>query len=237
MGMFSWCCKGCGEEICRGEFARLNGRKQVYGGYGDGDHDQYVAWHELCYGAATKDQKLDDNPSKRAKNQGMGAARLRFLEGYDEGKPVTYTAVVYAYGEKGHFEFFYTNSGKLEDQASYDALYEAEVERTSGLFDYEAWKLLSPEDKKKANAEHAKRIEDAIGFPSPRDNAKVFGSRGDALVLVLAALDRAALARDLPEECGGRYHLIILGRQGDIEGSVYERVSRSATDRNPTIVK
>ena len=82
MGMFSWCCKGCGEEICQGEFARLNGRKQVYGGYGDGDHDEYVAWHQRCYGAATKEQKLDDNPSKRAKNQGMGAARLRFLEGY-----------------------------------------------------------------------------------------------------------------------------------------------------------
>lgn len=235
MGMFSWCCKGCGEEICRGEFARLNGRKQVYGGYGDGDHDEYVAWHQRCYGAATKEQKLDDNPSKPAKNQGMGAARLRFLEGYDEGKPVTYTAVLYAYGEKGQFEFFYTNSGKLENQTSYDALYEAEADKPSG-FDYEAWTLLPAEDKKKAKEEHLKKIEEAIGFPSPRDNAKVFGSRCDALVLALAALDRAALARDLPEECGGRYHLIVLGRQGEIEGSVYERVSRSATDRNPTTV-
>ena len=159
----------------------------------------------------------------------MGAARLRFLEGYDEGKPVTYTAVLYAYGEKGQFEFFYTNSGKLEDQTSYDALYEAEVDKPSG-FDYEAWTLLPAEDKKKAKEEHLKRIEEAIGFPSPRDNAKVFDSSFEATVLVLAALDR-----DFPE-CGGRYHLIVLGRQGEIEGSVYERVSRSATDRNPTTV-
>jgi len=49
MGMFSWCCKGCGYELIHGETVRLNGQKQVYDGYGglaDIDFDDVSAWHD-----------------------------------------------------------------------------------------------------------------------------------------------------------------------------------------------
>ena len=85
MGMFSWCCKGCGQELHEGELVRLNGSKGIYDGYGNAGGYSYedsevepYAWHEACYQKATDKQKLDETPSKNAPNQGFGRARIEF---------------------------------------------------------------------------------------------------------------------------------------------------------------
>ena len=80
MGMFSWCCKGCGHEIHEGELVRMNGCVGIYDGYGraggfdyQGASGEPSCWHECCYKNATTEQKLDDSSSKYASNQGFGA--------------------------------------------------------------------------------------------------------------------------------------------------------------------
>jgi hypothetical protein len=79
MGMFSWECKGCDQDLVTGELVRLNGRKGEYDGYGDigGDCQDYepAAWHQKCYAEATDLEKLNETPSKHARNQGFGYAR------------------------------------------------------------------------------------------------------------------------------------------------------------------
>lgn len=93
MGFFSWVCKGCGQELHEGELVRLNGCKGEYDGYGRtigcsqgaGGFDfgecsgTVVAWHEVCYQKATPEQKLDETPSRSARNQGCGEAIRMFL--------------------------------------------------------------------------------------------------------------------------------------------------------------
>jgi len=225
MGMFSWCCKGCGNELSRGEYVRLNGCKGEYDGYGGNsggfnysscsvDSNDPLAWHDLCYRSASSDDKLDETPSKHAKNQGFGPAKLKFIEGYNENNPTTYTVVLYS--GINEWQFFYTNLEKLQDQNSYEKKYEIEVEKLD--FNYEKWDLLSEEEKKKVYIEERKKIEAIIGYPMPSENEKVFNSIEEAV----SAVD-LVLSRDLPVECNGCYDLIIFGHQGDIEGSVYER--------------
>lgn len=82
MGMFSWECKGCDAELKMDEEVRLDGSKGIYDGYGrcggnfdfDGGTDP-VAWHQKCYHEATDAEKLDETPSKYARNQGFGYPR------------------------------------------------------------------------------------------------------------------------------------------------------------------
>lgn len=81
MGYFSFECKGCNQDLVEGEEVRLNGCKGEYDGYGgcgtgDGcvDHSP-AAWHKLCYSKATDAEKLDETPSRNARNQGFGWPR------------------------------------------------------------------------------------------------------------------------------------------------------------------
>ena len=81
MGMFSWECKGCDAELKMDEEVRLDGSKGVYDGYGRcgsfdfGGGTDPVAWHQKCYYEATDAEKLDETPSKYARNQGFGYPR------------------------------------------------------------------------------------------------------------------------------------------------------------------
>ena len=64
MGMFSFECKGCDQELKMDEEVRLNGCKGIYDGYGRAGNFDYdgggepVAWHQKCYHEATDAEKL-----------------------------------------------------------------------------------------------------------------------------------------------------------------------------------
>lgn len=95
MGMFSYVCKGCGQELIEGELVRLNGCKGTYDGYGgaggfEDDTGSVAAWHERCYKKATQQQRDDESPSKSAKNQGFGPAHLEFLPDFNPDNKTTY---------------------------------------------------------------------------------------------------------------------------------------------------
>lgn len=86
MGMFSWICKGCGDELCTPEIVRMNGCVGEYDGYGRaGGFDwsqangEPVCWHEYCYQNATPEEKADQTPSKPAPNQGFGKPKKKFM--------------------------------------------------------------------------------------------------------------------------------------------------------------
>lgn len=80
MGFFSFECRGCDQDLVEGELVRLDGCKGEYDGYGRAGNFEYgygepVAWHQLCYNKATDAEKLDETPSRNARNQGLGFAR------------------------------------------------------------------------------------------------------------------------------------------------------------------
>ena len=237
MGMFSWKCKGCGHELIQGEDVRLNGSRQIYDGYGgtaaDSENYEPSAWHNRCYKRASKDERLDESPSASAPDQGFGQMKLEFVEGYDETKPIKYSVVVftgyYVDGKSGKFEFFYTNDNKLEDDIEYRERYDAacELHPMPEMEDWNAWRLLSEERKKKAYEDHALAIETALGGPSPRRNEKDFQSIEEAI----AAID-ALLPGCLPEIVDGTYDLVVFGKQDEIEGAVYERTANHRYDRS-----
>ena len=82
MGMFTWCCKGCGDELIMDEKVRIAGISGTYDGYGrvneedGGEYDTQgedrPCWHQRCYDQASDKEKLDDTPSKYGDNQGFG---------------------------------------------------------------------------------------------------------------------------------------------------------------------
>ena len=87
MGMFSWECKGCGEEICEPEVALVVVSNGItwgpYDGYGccgmfEHDFEDPAMWHKYCYDHATAEEKADTSPSKYAPNQGFGAPNEKF---------------------------------------------------------------------------------------------------------------------------------------------------------------
>mgnify|MGYP003660736063 CR=1 FL=1 len=98
MGMFSWICKGCGDELCCPEIVLIDGHVGAYDGYGRagefsfdefiakrGGWDKYdeipnpVAWHEVCFDIASEVEQRDETPSDHAPNQGFAGAQDRFL--------------------------------------------------------------------------------------------------------------------------------------------------------------
>jgi len=97
MGMFSYVCKGCGQELIEGELVRLNGCKGEYDGYGRAGgfeslgSSNVVAWHDRCYQQATQAQRDDETPSKGAKDQGFGPAHMEFMPGYEPDYSCKYT--------------------------------------------------------------------------------------------------------------------------------------------------
>jgi hypothetical protein len=232
MGMFSWKCKGCGHELIERELVRLNGQVQEYDGYGgsaanSGDYDP-SAWHNRCYKKASRPHQLEESASSHAPNQGFGPSKLEFLSGYDENVPVgEFTVMVYASHhteqESRQFDFYYTNNGKLEDQREYYQRYEAASEGYE--FDYDAWKKMSDAEKEAQHQQRKIELETALGSAMPQTNAKAFSSLQDAIDAVDAVL------LELPAELNGEYDLTIYGKQGKIQGAVYERSVSRKYDR------
>lgn len=222
MGMFSWCCKGCGYELKSGEYVRLNGCKGEYDGYGgnDGGFDYHrankepIAWHEACYQKATPVQKIDETPSKWAKNQGFGYKALAFLERYDPKTETFYTVVVDQYDPStGRANYLYlTCHGDfaLESLTKYEEL----IESAYSVEDAEKWYLSLPDDISEAELEKLSRkqqeeIEYRIGMRNPERNAHQFDSWQNALKAVMPLLPN------------GDIGVCILGHQGKISGLVY----------------
>jgi hypothetical protein len=88
MGMFSWECKGCGDELCdpeiglakSDEFNIVSGSYDGYGRLGDSEIDPFesAVWHLKCYQEATPEQQADLTPSASAENQGFGRGNPKF---------------------------------------------------------------------------------------------------------------------------------------------------------------
>ena len=246
MGMFSWCCKGCGGELVMGEYVRLNGQKQDYDGYGGSatGMDEYdpAAWHERCYQKADSASKLDETPSKHAPDQGFGPAKLEFRRNYNPDKLTKYTAVVTGYyyreDEPGQrYTFHLTNADRLEDQEAYEKLYHAAEDAFCSSefhkdFDYEAFSALPQDQKDQHHEAQIKMIEAKVGGPMPRRNEKIF----DSIEAAIAAAD-AVLSRDLPAKLEGAYELTIFGSQGKADGCVYERIVQRRWDRSDSDYK
>lgn len=135
MGMFSWCCKGCGHEIHEGELVRMNGCVGIYDGYGraggfdyQGASGEPSCWHEYCYKNATTEQKLDDSSSKHASNQGFGAELLFAKEGYDPQDEICFEAMVKVDSydsetNRTYKEAWYVVDEELMNQMEYERLY------------------------------------------------------------------------------------------------------------------
>ena len=134
MGMFSYICKGCGQEIITGELCRFNGgdgRKLnvgEYDGYGrcgrydaGEDHENPVAWHEYCYQKSPN--KGDKLPSQSAPNQGFGPNHLQYMEDYEPESKTTYSIGVETWvRDSDPFEdylYFFTGD-KWEDQEKWN---------------------------------------------------------------------------------------------------------------------
>lgn len=202
MGMFSWLCKGCKQEINEGEFARICGHAQVYDGYGGSagkaDIDDPAAWHVRCYREASIAEKLDDTPSPSAPNQGMGDARLEFKENYDARAETTYEAVIfvtYYDGNRGQEWQFYMTGYRLEDQIAFQKELEERLERGVQTFS----------DK------------------SPRRNSVKFKTIEECKNAV------EDWVTELPSILGQKYpeawkKLVIFGAQTNAEGAVHEQL-------------
>lgn len=216
MGMFSWACKGCGHDLKSGELVRMNGCKGIYDGYGGNsggfDHEncegEPVCWHERCWGRANTAQRDDDTPSRNANNQGFGHPALEFLKGYREDAETTYKVVISTYTETKRCEFHPVKEGENLVLLDHNAYRDAWDNYDDGSDlnnmtdeEFEAWHKGIHE-----------RFETQTGLKNPKLNSATFASLEDAK----ATADQ--LVRDIPE-----YSLIILGRQGELEGQCYER--------------
>jgi len=129
MGMFSWECKGCNQELVTDELVRLDGCKGVYDGYGRAGNHEWAefdpaAWHQKCYAEATDAEKLDETPSKPAMNQGFGFPRADCMpEGSSYVEP---PRVKYAEVRKDDILEYLTGLCD-EDQASTEQLSPADI--------------------------------------------------------------------------------------------------------------
>lgn len=138
MGMFSWVCKGCGEELISREIVRLDGCVGEYDGYGSAgsfDHcGDPVAWHQRCWLKASDAQKLDTAPSASARNQGFGMAHLEHLPGFDPKAKTEFSVKIEPLTGKGvdpekeHYPVLYITCNGGEDQSAWERGYkEAEA--------------------------------------------------------------------------------------------------------------
>lgn len=214
MGMFSWLCKGCGQELVAGELCRLDGSKGEYDGYGRcGNYDyEYgdppAAWHQACYHQATPEQKLDETPSKHAPYQGFGPAHLVFLPGYDPQAETKYVVIYETWEHEGenrmYHRWFLTPNGPQDQEAFETNRREAE----------QAINDLDPTKMAEMYGEWTKAFEDLDRRFSnpPEQNTILFNT--------LAEAKRAAEAAvmEYPE-----YVLFIDGVQEKVSGMVYHR--------------
>ena len=203
MGMFSWCCKGCGHELVISEYVRLNGCKGTYDGYGgcsggfdwgNSGGESPVCWHEACYQKAPAEARLNESGSRHAGNQGFGNAALAFLKGFDENKEILFKPVI---------DVLHYNREKEETQRweFYAVKTDSGYELTNHALKY--WDSL-PTD----------------GTNSPKVCSAVFSSFAEAKQTVESLLD------SLPNPEYG-FSLCIFGTQGVLEGLYFQR------DRTP----
>jgi hypothetical protein len=246
MGMFSWVCRACGEELIEGELVRLNGNVGTYDGYGragdfefDSSFSNPVAWHEFCFCRAPKAEQRSTKRSQSARHQGFGPCHLEFLSGYDLKVPVTFSArvevgdgpgVVHPIYEqlpgeafpssipktRGHTPILYVTDQGVEDDAYFRRL------------EKDAFDVLSNRSNV-SESEWEDHDEKYFFTKSPAHRAKKFKTLSQAV----AAAEK--IARDCKE-----YTICILGEQGRLVGQVYRHDrwavwgSRKGEDYGPT---
>lgn len=224
MGMFSWACKGCGHDLKTDELVRMNGCKGRYDGYGgnsggfdsencDGDP---VCWHERCYQRANTAQREDDTPSEGASNQGFGYPALEFLKGYKDAAETTYEIVVSnwagVYPDVKRCMFYAVREGEdlvLRDHNAYQEVWD---NWDDGEEFPKNWDEMTDEEHEARLQRLRERFEKETGLKNPKLNSVRFLS-----------LEEAKKAADLIVKDIPHYHLVILGRQGELEGQCYER--------------
>ena len=137
MGMFSFECKGCDQELKMDEEVRLNGCKGIYDGYGragsfdfDGGAEP-VAWHQKCYHEATDAEKLDETPSLHARNQGFGYPRADCMPEASWGKYQEPKRLHYKDVSSDHI-IDYIDQLFFEDDAKEEGSYSFLQDRESG---------------------------------------------------------------------------------------------------------
>jgi hypothetical protein len=220
MGMHSWLCRGCGEELNEGEYGRLDGHKQVYDGYGGGrDYgDDIVVWHQYCYSKASVEQKLDETPSDHAPNQGMGYSHLKFLKGYDETASTKYSITVHCWiSPNPEWNFYLTENG-LEDENAYKKNLEAihtEINAAKPKSWYDEFFKIPREEQDRLHREQQDAARSRAGRTSPHSRRILFDSIDDAVKAAEGTL------ASLPE--GSSYHFVIYGEQAEATGAVFVR--------------
>jgi hypothetical protein len=219
MGMFSWCCKGCGHELKADELVRMNGCKGTYDGYGgnsggfdsDGCEVEPACWHEACYRKATQEERADKTPSRHAPNQGFGHPALAFLKGYKEEAKTEYRVVVHTFGEPRRelHAVPSANGYELSDYLAYRAAYDnCEGPELPDNF-YE----MTDDERDDFLLFYREEVEKKLGMKNPENNQAHFPSLEEARKVA------DSLVSDIPE-----YDLLVLGRQGKVEGLCYERI-------------
>ena len=238
MGMFSWCCKGCGHELVTSEYVRLNGCKGTYDGYGgcsggfdwsNSGGESPFCWHEACYQKAPAEARLDESGSRHAGNQGFGNAALAFLKGFDESKVIIFKSVI----DVSHYdretkeikrwEFYVvkTDSGyELQDYNAWRSSYDSYQDTFWDSLPVDWMKKTSEEEQNRVFAERSEFVQNAIGMKSPKICAAVFDSFAEAKRTVESLLE------SLPNPEYG-FSLCIFGTQGVLEGLYFQR------DRTP----
>lgn len=220
MGMFSWECNGCSEELCATELVRINGYVGNYDGYGRCDgydpmdgYGPIVCWHERCFQLASDKDQKENKPSEHAKNQGFGPAKLKFVENYDENAKTTFwfhilveSFLVESFFEKIK-EDYYLVKGELKDLEEH--LRKFELANTN----HKLW-----EDRYELNEEFynlvQRTIESEIGSIHPERNRDIF----EDYEQVRDVADRS-LGKLVRPELG--YELYIFGDQAKASGLVY----------------
>ena len=218
MGMFSWRCKGCGHELKADELVRMNGCKGTYDGYGgnsggfDSDCGEVepACWHEACYRKATQEERDDETPSKHAGNQGFGCPALAFRKGYKEDAKTEYSVIVHTFGEPRRelHAVPSANGYELRDRLAYRAAYD----NCEGPELPDNFQEMTDDERDDFLRFYREEVEKKLGMKNPEDNHARFPS------LEKARKVADALVSDIPE-----YDLVILGRQGKVEGLCYER--------------
>lgn len=241
MGMFSWCCKGCGHELITNEYVRMNGCKGTYNGYGgcSGGFDyedcygEPCCWHEACYQKATSEQKLDESPSDHAPDQGFGHAALAFLKGFDERTEVRFKPVIFVNHfdkdtkESKQWQFYIVNTDNglvLQDLNHYRSLYDNYEDNFWDTFPESWWTETPQEEKNLVYEERQKVVQSAIGMKNPEENAVIFSSLEEAKRVAERMLSF------LPSPEYG-FSLCIFGIQEKLEGLYFQR------DRFPKLKK
>ncbi len=215
MGMFSWCCNGCGHELHTDEVVRINGCVGVYDGYGRAGNFDYqsgdpVCWHEYCYQDAAKDYgELDETPSKHAENQGFGYGILKYMRSEDCELPIKMKVRIdcsWFDGENVQEQ----NHIIIKDQGEYQ-LFDKKLLRDCYRVDVE--------DEENVR-ELAKKLE------TQADKETTFDDLDTALKVA------ESLMKNLPNPERG-YELAVLGTQDGEHGMIYQFNKIAKTNKVP----